>query len=317
MVSSFLAVFSSVVASSTARAAERASKAAAEAISVRILESDPCFSSRRFLSQVRSRLKDRRFSITFEPADVEVQVVQAERGYAAQLRIKKEDGSQLSRAITAASCGEAIDGLAFITSVALDANAIDPASAPEQPAALESAPREGADEYRGVLAAGATSLFLVLPRAAFGPEASFQWGQERGGWWSPAASLGIQMHRLPNVREPSGTARFELLQATLELCPSQWKYGFFSIRPCAYGSAGRLRAEGRATQNPGERRRPYLSAGGDVLLDFELGQVVHLLARGMIALPMVRDSFQFDGVTFHRVEVLSYGFGASLGFELF
>lgn len=283
-----------------------------EKLAVRTLRSDPCFSTQRFIKRVNARLTTVKLSDQGRNPSLDVQVIKAHEAYTAELTIRFDDGELVHRSLSASSCDEATEALAFVASVALDGeeNVKASATAPQQ-----YAPRERS--ALGVVGAGANMLVFALPKVALGPELVLFLGQVSPGWWSPSLRLGLQYHRVGEVEHAAGTASFQLLTSQLQLCPSQAHFSAFSFRPCAHASGGWLRAQGSETNQAQSSDRPFVTAGAALLAHVELHHYLQLMAQGTISFPLIRDRFQFDDDIFHQARLVNYGLGASLGFRFY
>src|SRR5690606_28757824 len=176
-------------------------------LAVRTLSSDPCFSTERFIKRVNARLTGVKLSEQDKNPALDVQVIKASDVYNAQLTVRFDDGELVHRSITASSCDEATEAIAFVASVALDGEENVNESA--TPAPEPSVPLERS--ALGVLGIGANMLAFALPRVAVGPEFVLFFGQLKSGWWSPSLRLGVQYHRVGQVEQAAGTASFQLL----------------------------------------------------------------------------------------------------------
>ncbi len=294
-------------------------------VMLRTLPSDACFSTSRFIAEVHARIDHLNLVPTFDEGDVEVQINRAGEHYDARLNIQLPDGSVLTRSIAASDCDEASQGIAFVAAVALDRTY---GTGPVEPDGVDASPRDAQPvepmtqrkltrTYRGQLGAGVHGVAGALPRFAVGPRLSFLYGQNEGGAWAPAFSLGG--YYIPNVdgETDDGEARFDLVQFDLGLCPTQARISFFSLRPCGYATAGFLHAAGRATQNEQAALRFYATIGAELLLDFALGTRIHLELGGFGAAPLIRDEFELGETVFHRPGLVTYGFASNLSVRLF
>jgi hypothetical protein len=163
----------------------------------------------------------------------------------------------------------------------------------------------------GVFAQG---LFGPAPDAMPGiaAHALAGWGQ---GVLAPAVALGAMHAVRSGLSQPGGTAVFFLDAAMLDLCPLRWELGAVEVRPCAATLVGRLSVAGRATRNaPGKMARPFATAGGSLVVTGRLGWVLEPSLRAALGANLVRDSFTFTPVVFHRVPPLSVSL--SVGFDI-
>jgi hypothetical protein len=149
------------------------------------------------------------------------------------------------------------------------------------------------------------ALFGPAPEAMAGVavHALASWGE---GAVAPAVALGATHSVRSGVSRPGGTAVFLLDAAMLDLCPIRFELGVVDVRPCGAALAGRLAVAGRATRNaPGTVARPFVSTGGSLLVLGRFGWVLEPSLRASVGANLVRDSFTFTPVIFHRVPPLS------------
>jgi len=282
---------------------------------IHIQNSHPCFDQERFLRDLRSRLPEKQVELTRDNAQAEVQVLRHEQGYQASLVLHSSGSATRPRVITSPTCDEATEGIAFITSVALEdqrQTAQSPSHAPVQESAV---PQQKAWEMRA--AVGAQLAVDVLPKTTAGPLLSVFGGRRRAGFWSPGIELGFLILPAVHVTQPAGVARFSQWHFTLDLCPTQGRVRAFWLRPCAYAAAGRLRSEGRETENGQLRHRPYLTAGAEVVLGVDLGRWVDLIVRGSWSAALIVDSYQLGDEIFYKQDPFNYGLGAQVSVTLF
>jgi hypothetical protein len=183
-------------------------------------------------------------------------------------------------------------------------------------------------EAEGLGLAGGVSaqvLFGVVPEAMLGGQVWLRASWERESMWSPELTLGFAHQRRDGyVREDEGQADFELNAASLALCPLRLGSASLHARPCAVGSAGRLKSSGHRTFFPGEHDRPWVTLGGEMQGVARLG-VLELRASVGVVGPLIRDRFRFgpqcpaegpcEGI-FHRVDASLWmaGLGAGVTF---
>lgn len=284
------------------------------AVLIHVQDSDPCFDHARFLRDLRSRLPERRLELTKEEAQIEVQVLRHDQDYQAVLVARSRDATTRRRTISSRTCEEAADGIAFITSVALD----DPPPALEPPQDTPPAhPPRAARTWEVRAAAGAHWAIAALPKTTVGPLLTIFGGHRRAGWWSPGVELGFVLLPPVHITESAGVARFSLWQFTLDLCPTQARVRALWLRPCAYGTAGRLRSEGKETENGQLRRRPHLTAGAELVMGVDVGRWIDVMVRGSWSTSLIVDSYQFNDEIFYEQSRFSYGLAAQLSVTLF
>ncbi len=140
---------------------------------------------------------------------------------------------------------------------------------------------------------------------------------ERDTVLSPAVALGITHGWKAGVVEQGGTAVFMLDAATLELCPVRVLLPLVVVRPCGAALVGRLAAVGRKTlAAPGLSARPFGVVGGSVLFAGDFGWIVEPSLRAFAGANLVRDSFTFTPVVFHRVPPVTAALSIGLSVRL-
>jgi hypothetical protein len=180
-------------------------------------------------------------------------------------------------------------------------------------------------EPEGLGLAGGISaqvLFGVVPEAMLGGQVWLRGAWERESMWSPELTLGFAHQRRDGyVREDEGQADFELNAGSLALCPLRLGSSTLHVRPCAVGSAGRLKSSGHRTFFPGEYDRPWVTLGGEVQGVARLGVLELRASLGLVG-PLIRDRFRFgppcraeapcEGI-FHRVDASLWMAGVGAG----
>jgi hypothetical protein len=257
------------------------------------------------------------------------------------------------RRIVARSCAEAADAIALMIAVTLDptlkrkaaigaagadtagggsaapdagttpaapppAKPEQPVKGPEPPVAVEPAAPpapvapEPARRHFGAYVAGET-IFGPAPAVMPGIALHGMAALERGGVWAPALFVGLRHAWRSDLFQTGGDASFTLDAASVDACPLRFGGSRFAARPCASALVGRLVSTGSDTIDAGSAARPFAAAGA--ALTATLGtNVVELYARLGIGVTLLRDSYEFAGMTFHRAGLITTT--ASLGVGL-
>lgn len=263
----------------------------------------------------------------------------------AEVVLATPGAEQPPRRFAARTCAEAADAIALIIAITLDPTlkrpGVDtsgasstaeggsdraapstekPALAPAKPeppvtveavaplALVQSAP---ARRHFGVSVAGQT-IFGPAPSVMPGVAISGMLAFERDGVWSPALFVGATHVWRDDLAETGGAASFTLDAATVDACPLRVAWSSFVARPCAAGLVGRLNASGTNTEQGDSASRPFATAG--VALAASVGTTVELWARVGVGVTLLRDSYEFGGLTFHRASLITTA--ASLGVGL-
>ncbi|HVV48844.1 MAG TPA: hypothetical protein VHO06_04230 [Polyangia bacterium] len=186
----------------------------------------------------------------------------------------------------------------------------------DEAAAVVAAPPAAPVAERARFGAGVTGQALVgaAPDTLAGLGVYLVAALDRDALWSPAAVLWGTHAAASGLVEPGGTAAFTLDALTLDACALRLRVSAFEARACASALYGRLGATGSDTYAPASVSRPYLAAGGAVLLTADLGHLFELSGRVSGGASLIRDSFSFSPAVFHRTAAATLA--AGLGFGL-
>jgi hypothetical protein len=250
----------------------------------------------------------------------------------AELVLAAPGAEQTPRRFVARSCAEAADALALIIAVTLDptlkrpgaeaspaapapADRVAPPTekAPVGPATVAAAPPTAVATRRqfGVAVAGQT-ISGPAPALMPGIAVSGMLALVREGLWAPALFVGATHVRRSDLPELGGNASFSLDAATVDACPLRLAWSWFVARPCAAALLGRLNASGANTEDGASAARPFATAG--VAVAASAGSTVEVTARVGVGVTLLRDSYEFGGMTFHRASPITTA--ASLGVGL-
>jgi len=261
----------------------------------------------------------------------------------AELVLAAPGAEPTPRRFVARSCAEAADALALIIAVTLDPTlrrpAAEPSGAapaaadggtdrvappPEKPVETPVPPRPPATvaaaappaavatrRQFGVAVAGQTiggPAPALMPGIAIGGMLAL----ERDGLWAPALFVGATHVWRNDLAETGGNASFTLDAATVDACPLRVGWSWLVARPCAAALLGRLNATGANTEDGASAARPFATAG--VAVAASAGSTVEVTARVGVGVTLLRDSYEFGGMTFHRASPITTA--ASLGVGL-
>ena len=259
-------------------------------------------------AELEARVQRRSTELSIVPAPaphaVTVRIAPTAEGrLRATLLVEQPGEPAYRRAILADGCDEALEAIAFMIAVALDLTEVAPPAPEPDPPPPDEAPPETTPSSALVpfVGAGVQALGAATPRLLVGPELSGGVEWLRASPWSPTARLTVGWATRGDLQAEGGVAEFVLLAGTLELCPLQARSGAFSLRPCAFGTLGRLRATGSRTLEPQSASRPWWVLGGSVLLTWEPLSRLRLTAAARAGAIGVRDTFEFEPHVFHRV----------------
>lgn len=170
-----------------------------------------------------------------------------------------------TRTVTAATCDDVLDALAFTLALALE----DEMALAEAPAAREPVPslvdRSAVDRasvppsrkprFDLELGAAGGIVRAVAPAVAGSAGGWLLVGMRRETWFSPSAALGLYFG-LPEATTVGATKATSAVQAaTLDLCPARLGSSSFGVRPCVRTMLGRsqVRSEGFSSARLDER----------------------------------------------------------------
>lgn len=261
-------------------------------------------------------------------AGAEAQVLfEADLSSAPRLRVSTRDGTSQDREIVAEGCTEAMQSMAVIAAMILDAQPAPPAPVapepppPPSPARDEPAPPAPAAPRRrlgwGVSIAGVAES-AAAPTTAFGATAGAELHSAARGLVSPSARLGLVFAQAARVETEAGDARFRLVLGRAHLCGLRFGAGRGRLRLCTLLEGGALLGQGIDARNERGQTMPWLGAGIAGLGSFELAEGVALeLGAGGRAL-LVRDQFVFSPQRLvHQVPDLAWNLSLGLSYGRF
>jgi hypothetical protein len=275
---------------------------------------------------------------------IDVAVSGIEGSYVATIEFVDEVGQRVARAVRGALCSQVVDGIAFVTALAIQSRvseALDrseplttseaaradvlPPAPPEPPivragaAPAPPAPRReaAAPETRsplGLRISARAALVTgtgpdVSPGAALG--VVYEWGDARLG-------LAVQGSWSGRVDSQGVEARFQRYTGRLEGCPITLVLaGWASLEPCAFVELGSITGEAFEDPPAVETGFPdsafWLSTGGAGRLVGRFGALVVEL-EALLGAPLRRESFYVEGGdVVYRVPAVYGGVAAGLG----
>jgi hypothetical protein len=134
---------------------------------------------------------------------------------------------------------------------------------------------------------------------------------DRDGVWAPALFAGVTHAWRGDLREPGGTASFTLDAVSVDACPLRVGTSRLVARPCASGLVGRLASSGTDTEHGASAARPFATAGVALFAGFGAPWLVS--ARASAGVTLLRDSYEFGGVTFHRASAITAAVSIGVG----
>lgn len=180
------------------------------------------------------------------------------------------------------------------------------AVAPPEPPPGPARPRYGAGAF-------ATAIVGPAPDTMLGFGVQISAALERESIWSPALVLrGLHAWK-NNLVETGGIAAFTLDALALDACPLRLRVAILAAHACGAGLVGRLSATGSNTYSPRAENPTFATLGGAVILTLDLGPLVTLSARFGLGASLLRYTFAFSPVEFHRVPETIIGADLGIG----
>lgn len=307
--------------------------ARAEGDSAFRLEYDPaagCPDASWLRSAVAGRLTRARLAETGELARTFRVTVANEGGRSrASLEFVDSDGRKASREVDAESCEQALDAIAVVSAIAMDARAereqagataaapsAEPSPAPpevvvpspplREPTREEASLRFGFGVAGGVEHGYAPSL---APFAAVVTDLELRVVSFRGA---------VSYSDSGPVAADSGSARYRKVTLRPEGCPAAWSVtAELGLRPCVFGEGGLVQAaglEGPRIVDPRSTTVPWVAGGalGRVELEPHAGLRFDLSAS--LGVPVIRHEFVLENpdASVHRVPLFLYSLGLAV-----
>jgi len=249
-----------------------------------------------------------------------------------ELRLIERDGTLRQRSVRFSSCPEAVEGLALITVVSLDPQALvspppeqpppAPPTPPKPPAPVPVPPRKKSpappapSAARPEVALGAQfdALFHVVPSAALGGELFVDVASPSRAWLSPLFRLSASHTERRGIPAAGSEANFTLTTGTLRACPLRLGDDRIVVRPCAFATGGALHAWGTHNANPQTLTRQFWAWGGSAQVFLRATQAVDIVADLGVGAPILRDQFSFQEADFWKTPALYLSSGVGLRF---
>lgn len=269
--------------------------------------------------QFTQRVRQRSPRIEFQPV-AKKQLTIAIQGKASDWKgratFTDSDQEPMSREISARSCDEVVDGLALVTVVVLDPDAIQDGvnerpsplargAAPSQPLPLAtpmsvaSPPSAGSHLGFGLSAAAGA-------KAGPAPGVMWSWGAsthinlERQSPWSPRLRMTALLYSKDTYWARGGTASFSLWELQLSVCPLVLRGNKSSLRPCLASSYGRLNASGSRTFVPTSESVAWLEGDLQVQASWQPIPLLVFFIAPTVGIPFKQYSFGFEPYAFHQ-----------------
>jgi hypothetical protein len=271
---------------------------------------------------------------------IDVTIARVEDHYVAALELVDERGVRVAREVSGKLCSDAMDGIALVAALAIQARAEDaaattthavapvpapappaPPPAPPAPSARAASPpaaspveRARAEPHSGLRVSARAALTTGLGLTA-APGAGLGVVYER---WNARLGLALQGFWTGRVEARGVPVRFQLLAARLEGCPfvlglTHWA----SLEPCPFAEVGSVTGEAFVAPPAVYRGFPgsalWASVGGAGRLVGRLGAIA-LELEALFGVPLARERFYVEGGDeLHRLPALYAGVAAGLG----
>lgn len=257
-----------------------------------------------------------------------------------ELRLIERDGSLRQRNVRFSSCDEAVEGLALITVVSLDPQAILEAPPPAAPAETPAPPlattttttkpashtpdtaeprapepkRARPARLESALGAQFIAGFHALPQTALGGALFVDLASSSPSWFAPLLRVTLTHSERRGVSAGDAEASFALSQATVAACPVRVGDRSISLRPCAFTSLGALRVWSSNNADPQAHTRPHWAWGGSAVVLLRVSKTTDIAADIGVASTLIRDRFELAQTQFWQTSPLYLSSGIGLRF---
>jgi hypothetical protein len=255
-----------------------------------------------------------------------------------ELRLLERDGRLRQRSVRFTTCAEAVEGLALITAVSLDPQALFEPAAPADPAKAAPASAKSPPpvstrkapipntaspapvrEPRIEVGIGGeiNAAFRALPASALGGTLFLDVASGSRAWLTPLVRLSVSHAQRRGLSDAAGSnfkANFALTLATLSGCPARIGVGILVFRPCLFASAGALRAWGSNSPIAQGRTRQYWVWGGSGLVLVRAAQSIEIVGDILLGANLIRDQFGFERAQSWKTPALYLSSGVGLRF---
>jgi hypothetical protein len=254
----------------------------------------------------------------------------------ARLRVALADGTSQDREITADGCAEAMQSMAIIAAMILEAQPEQPTPEAE-PVEPEASPVEPEPEPRAAAAlttttpprrlpARSTWLTAVLgvvaesgaaPSPGFGATVGGELGSSTRGVLAPSLRLSLVGAQPETVESAAGDASFRLLLARVHGCAVRLGAESASLRFCALFEAGALRGQGIGARNERSQTMPWLGVGLAAFGQLGLRGPFAVELGGAVRDLLVHDEFVFSpGRQIHQVPVVAWNLSLGAAYRV-
>lgn len=253
------------------------------------------------------------------------------------LRIILADGTEQVREIADDACTNAVQSMAIIAAMVLEAQpAPTPASTPEAEAEPErpppvldlraetrlpsSIPSPSPQPSRPTwlrLGASGVAEGAAAPSPAWGGALHAELGSQTSGVLAPSIRVSALYARAATVETAAGDARFQLLLGRAHLCWLRWGTAAAQVRWCALAEAGVLAANGLNALKQRSQTMPWIGIGLGAVFEQRLeGRWSLELGASARGLP-IHDEFVFaPGTKVHQVPVVTWDFWVGLSYRI-
>jgi hypothetical protein len=260
-----------------------------------------------------------------------------------RLRALLDDGTSQDREITADGCAEAMQSMAVIAAMILDAQPREPESQPALPTPPAVTPprasglrathpgqpgsaRDASTSIRPsrrargtwlIASAGAVTESAAAPDPAFGAALGGELGSKTPGGLAPSVRLTLIGAQAPTITTSVGDARFRLVLARAHGCALRFGSETSGVRLCAVVEAGALLGDGSNAINQRSQTMPWWGVGLAALGQLELSNPWSLEAGAGVRNLLRHDEFVFSPSTqVHQVPVFAWNFSVGLAYRV-
>lgn len=296
-----------------------------------------CEQYEQFVARVQQRSDRIEFDAS-APRQLVIAVQGSDANFTGRASFAQAGQRPVAREITARSCEEVVDGLALVTVMVLDPEALQRAS-PDAPSASEpsvaalpstapAAPKPPSPQPPALTPPATRrhaqyELDAVLAvNSGPAPRILFGWGAAaRVEWVRPGAVLSPQLRLIlahfaqHGDAATSGQANFILNQATLGICPVAVPTSPLRVHPCLAATLGRLTATGTRTFVPATEELLWADVGVQLEVAWQPLHNIQLFAIPALGIALKRYSFSFTPYQFYTEPPVVVSGTAGLGVQ--
>jgi hypothetical protein len=254
-----------------------------------------------------------------DPKRFDVRLELTARGVRGRLAVPDGTGGTTVREIEAATCAEAVDGLALIVALLFDpesAKSPTEAAPPEVP--VKRAPPPATNEPKRSRHVALATSFIVAsghaPKALPGGELAVALETPLFAQLLLIVRAGVRLTVPDTVASNEGLATFKWWAGVVTLCPAL-AFGdqSFAQALCVTVEQGVLSATGSETRNPRSSGRSWTALGPGVAFRWAMLPPLYALVAAEALFPLNRDRFVLGSEQIHEVPPVAFRGEVGLG----